>query len=170
MKLIQQRIYHTTTLAAAGFGDYTCGFLTNTEHSFRSFVLEDTKQPGPKIRGITRIPEGFYELALRRELTESTIRHRAAYHKAQLPWFVDHPEWWHIEIMRIQDFSSVYYHAGTDDKDTLGCPLPCYDFNIRKQDRPAAESGLATNDLYAVAYPLLDRGEKVHVQIIDETH
>ena len=162
MKFTLQRLYHTDSLAE---GDYTCGFLTNEEQTFRSFVLED----GPnavKIKGETRIPAGFYELALMKADTPLTIKHRAAY--KDLPWFKAHPGWFHIEVTKIPNYSGVYVHSGNDDAHTLGCLLPAYLFDMSLKDKQSGKSMLAVNDFYAVTYPVLDGGGKAFIEIRDE--
>jgi len=163
MNFTLQRLYHTTGLAQ---GDYTAGFLTNESQSFRSWCLEDTYH-AQKIHGSTRIPGGrLYELGLRKEATPLTLKHREAY-KA-LPWFKAHPNWFHIEITKVPEYSGVYIHSGNDDAHTLGCLLPAYSFDISLLDKPSAKSMLAVNDFYAIAYPILESGSKVFITIKDE--
>lgn len=162
MKFILQRLYHTDDNP---LGDYSCGYLSNHEGTFRSFCLED----GPnavKVKGETRIPAGFYELALMKADTPLTLKHRAAY--KDLPWFKDHPAWYHIEITKIPNYSGVYIHSGNDDSHTLGCLLPAYLFDMSLKDKPSAKSMLAVNDFYAVAYPILEMGGKAFIEIRDE--
>src|SRR5687768_11457935 len=122
MIFTNQRLYHTKTNPK---GNYTLGFFTNDIKSFRSLLLEDTHHD-TKIAGDTRIPAGFYELKLREEDTPLTLKHRKDY--ADLPWFKENPDWFHIEITGIKNFNGVYFHSGIDDSHTLGCNLPCYGF------------------------------------------
>lgn len=162
MKFVLQRLYHTVTNAQ---GNYSCGFLTNDAQSFRSWCLED----GPnavKIAGQTRIPAGFYELALRKEDTPLTVKHRNDY--KDLPWFKAHPGWFHIEVTKVPNYSGVYVHSGNDDSHTLGCLLPAYLFDMSLKDKPTAKSMLAVNDFYATAYPILETGGKCFIEIRDE--
>lgn len=162
MKFINQRLYHTLSLAT---GNYTCGFMQNEEKTFRSFVLEDTYHDH-KIPGETRIPAGFRELKLRKELTPLTIKHREAY--KSLPWFKANPDWYHIEITGIENFSGVYFHGGNDDSHTLGCNLPAYEWDMTKLDNQGGKSLLAVNDFYAIVHPLLEAGQKVFLETRDE--
>jgi len=160
MKLVLQRLWHTKTLAT---GNYTCGFLSC--EGFRSFSLEDTFHP-QKIAGDTRIPAGFYELGLRKENTPLTIKHREAY-KA-MPWFKANPGWFHIEVLKIPNYSGAYIHSGNDNDHTLGCILPAYAFDISLVNNQSSKSLLAVNDLYQIIYPLLESGSKCHIEIRDE--
>lgn len=162
MKFILKRQYHTLTNKD---GNYTIGFLTNEEQSFRSLVLEDGYNKD-KIHGQTRIPAGFYELGLRKEDTPLTLRHREAY--KGLAWFDKNPDWYHIEVLKIPGYSGVYVHSGNDDSHTLGCLLPAYQLDMTLMEKPTSKSMLAVNDFYAIAYPLLDKGSKVHIEIRDE--
>ena len=162
MKFTLQRLYHTTTLKE---GDYSLGFLTNEEKSFRSFVLEDTAHV-VKINGVTRIPAGFYELGLRKEDTPLTKKHRESY--KGMDWFDRHPNWYHIEILKIPNYRGVYIHTGNDDSHTLGCLLLIYAFDISLLNNPGSKSRAAVNDFYAIVYPILRDGGKVSLVIEDD--
>jgi hypothetical protein len=162
MKFINQRLFHTKGNPK---GDYTLGHFSNEVGSFNSFLLEDTKQE-KKIKGITRIPAGIYPLKLREENTPLTIKHREAYKNS--PWFKANPGWYHIEITRVTDFSGIYFHSGNDDSDTLGCNLPCFAFDLTKQDKPGSHSLAATDAFYAIVYPLLKAGVEVLLEVKDE--
>lgn len=162
MKYTLQRLYHTKALAD---GNYSCGFLTNEEHSFRSWVLEDQPRE-QKVKGETRIPADTYDLAIREFETEALKRHRIAY--SELPWFKNNPTWRHIEVTKVQGFSGILIHAVGDDKDTMGCIGPGYVFDMTKLNNQQAGSRLAVNDFYAITYPLLQVGKRVQIQIINE--
>lgn len=162
MKFILQRLFHT--IANQG-GDYTCGFLRSEDYSFKSFCLEDTYHD-KKIAGVTRIPEGFYELKLRREDTPLTIKHRASY---QTEWFKSNPGWYHIEVTGIANYSGVYIHSGNDDSHTLGCLLPAYTFDMTKSNNQTSNSLLAVDKFYSIAYPKLIAGTKCFIEIRNET-
>lgn len=160
--LTNQRLFHTK---GNPHGDYTLGHLSMDDGSFNSFLLEDTKQD-KKIKGITRIWANTYELKIRKEDTPLTIKHREDYKNS--PWFKDNPGWYHIEITGIRDFSGVYFHSGNDDSHTLACNLPCFAFDLTKQDKPGAHSLAATDKLYSIVYPLLMAGERVFIKVLDE--
>lgn len=169
MRFDLQRLYYTKSNPA---GNYSMGFLQNIEQTFRSLTLEDRFQE-KKIRGETRIPAGFFPLGLRMELTPLTIKHRADYAKFKRPdgrpsFFEENPDWWHIEILNVPDFSGTYFHSGIDDSHTLGCVLPCYAFDMTAQDRPSSKSLLAVDDFYRIVHPILITGGLVHLAVHDE--
>ncbi len=152
MKFTNQRNFHTVGNPK---GDYTLGIVTCDFDPYKAFILEDTFHE-VKIPGETRFKYGLYPLALRKEDTPLTIKHREAY--AKHPdglWFKDNPGWYHIEITKIPDYSGCYVHSGVDDSHSRGCNLPCYGFDLSKQDNPGSLSLKATNDFYALVYPLL---------------
>jgi len=161
MKFINQRLYYTKGIKG---GDYTCGFLTNDIKTFRSFTLEDTHND-TKIAGDTRIPSGFYELKLRMADTPLTIKHRAGY---KTEWFKANPEWYHIEITGIQNYTGVYIHSGNDDAHTLGCLLPAFTFDMTKGNNQTSNSLLAVDKFYSIVYPLLMVGTKCFIEMRDE--
>lgn len=80
---------------------------------FQHYTLEDEERQ-VKVPGETRIAAGLYELKLRQELTPLTQKYRALFPK----WFE-----WHIEIVGVPNFTSIYVHIGTFDTDTNGCIL-----------------------------------------------
>jgi len=161
MKFINQRLFFTKGNPK---GDYTLGHLFNDADTFHSFNLEDTYHP-TKIKGETRIPAGVYPLKLMKVDTPLTIKHRAAY---KTPWFLANPGWYHIEITGIKNYSGVYFHSGNDDSHTLGCNLPCYSFDLSKQDMPGSLSMAATDKFYSIVYPLLIAGKEVLLDVRDE--
>lgn len=160
--IAHQRLFHTKSLPS---GDYSLSFIHCDEIEFRCFALEDTFN-ATKIAGRTRIPADLYELKLRKELTPLTVKHRESY--KELWWFKANPNWWHIEITAIKNYSGVYYHSGIDDKHTLACVLPAYSFDMTKVNDQSALSKLATNNFYSKVHPILESGRKVWTQIKDE--
>ncbi len=157
MKL--QRLFHTKSNTS---GNYTCGYLSFT--GFDSFCLEDTFNES-KIPGETRIPAGIYELKIRKELTPLTIKHRKDY---QTAWFKANPNWFHIEVTGIKNYSGVYVHSGNDDSHTLGCLLPAFAFDMTKTDKQTSASLLAVDKFYSMIYPRLLSGERIFITIKDE--
>lgn len=163
MKVTLQRLYHTSGNPA---GDYSGSFLqVDNGEKFRSFVIEDTYRKD-KIKGETRIPSGYYELKIHKELTPLTKKHRLDY--AKTDWFKDHPNWFHIEVTGIPNYSGVYVHSGVDDSHTAGCLLPCYALDSIVTDRPGSKSLIAVSAFYALIYPRLEAGERIYIEVKDE--
>lgn len=165
LRFTNQRQFHTQKNP---MGDYTLGIVQCNFDPYKAFILEDTYHE-TKIPGETRFKSGFYSLGLRKEDTPLTIKHREAYAKNPFGlWFKDNPGWFHIEIMGIPDYTGCYLHAGIDDAHTRGCNLPCYGFDLGKEDNPGSYSVKATNDFYALVYPLLVDGKKIFWETRDE--
>lgn len=167
MLFISQRLFHTKGNPK---GDYSLAHLYNDDGSFRSFNLEDTYNE-KKIAGSTRFPAGIYPLKLRKEDSPLTKKHREDYAKhPDAVWFKDpkNKNWYHIEITGIENYNFCYFHSGIDDSHTLGCNLPCYGFDLSKQDNPGSRSLAATDKFYSIVYPLLMAGEEVLLDVRDE--
>lgn len=163
IKFINQRLFHTTGLKT---GDYTCGHFHSEDVPFRSFMLEDTYHE-TKIPGVTRIPANQYELKIHKFLTPLTEKHRGAY--KVMPWFKANPDWYHIEITGIPNYSGVYVHSGNDDSHTLGCNLPCFSFDLSLADNQGGKSLAAVDLFYSLTYPVLLEGkQKVFIEVRDE--
>ncbi len=165
MKFVNQRQYRTKNNRD---GNYTLGLLQCDFDPFTSFILEDGFNE-VKIAGVTRFKAGLYKLVIRKELTNLTIRHREAY--AKNPdgwWFKANPDWFHIEIADIPNYKFCYVHSGIDDSHTDGCNLPSYAFDLSKTDNPGSKSVRATNDFYALTYPLLLEGKTIFWETRDE--
>lgn len=171
MKLVNQRNFYTTGNPK---GDYTLGICQADFAPFKCFVLEDTFRP-TKVPGETRFKSGLYKLGIRKEDTPLTIKHRESYAAKQKAdpkthgdWFLNNPGWFHIEILDIPDYIGCYWHSGIDDSHTKGCNLPMYGFDLSKIDNPGSFSLKATNDLYALVYPLLIEGKTIFQEVRDE--
>lgn len=165
MKYIDQRLFHTTGNPK---GDYTLGMIQSDFNNYKAFSLEDTKRE-TKIPGETRFKANLYALGIRNELTPLTIKHRESYAKhPEGDWFRANPDWYHIEILNIPDYTGVYHHSGIDNDHTKGCVLHCYGFDLSKLDSPGSLSLKAVDDFYALTYPRLLRGEKIFWETRDE--
>lgn len=161
MRFISQRLFHTNGIKE---GDYTCAHVTNRE-GYDSFNLEDTYHP-TKIAGVTRVPAGFYELVINDVLTPLTKKHREDYKES--PWFKANPDWFHIMLKDVPNYTGVYVHTGNDDLHTLACQLLNFGFDIAKKDKQGFNSMLAVDKFYSIVYPLLKTGKKVFFEIRDE--
>ncbi len=161
MEFLQQR---TTNDAEQSFG-----FLRDFGNLFYCHTLEDEPRE-VKVKGETRIPAGRYELKIKKEETDLTLKHRIAYNEGyDVPWFK-----YHIEITHIVDktgkvvFIGVYYHAGNDQKHTDGCPLLGNILDVTKAVKPLTNSIPCVKRFYDIVYPLLEKGERCFVTIKDE--
>ena len=149
MKFTSQRLLHDNK--------QTFGILQGD--GFKSaFTLEDEPRE-VKVKGETRIPAGLYVLKIRKEDTPLTLKHRKAYGD----WFS-----YHIEITNVAGFSGIYIHAGNDETHSDGCLLlgDCLDLSLDKN--PLTKSTVAVKRFYELAYPVLEHGGIVYLEIVDE--
>ena len=133
-------------------GNSTLGIMYIND-VFECFTLEDTFNE-PKIYGKTRIPEGSYEITLRRE-GGMVQKYDARYdgHDGML-WLRD-----------VDNFEYVYIHVGNDEEDTDGCLLV---------GRGCSTSGKQTINgsvlAYSALYPKVHReiqaGRPVNIEVI----
>lgn len=100
--------------------DYTDGFIF-IDGVFECYTIEDEKR-SKKVWGETRIPEGVYNIDLRRE---------GGFHKRYSKKFpelhhgmlcVHNAENWKV-INNGLEFQYILFHIGNTDKDTAGCIL-----------------------------------------------
>ncbi len=171
LRFVNQRQFHTDKNP---MGDYTLGIAQCNFNPYRAFILEDTYH-AVKIPGETRFKANLYPLIIHKDLTPLTKTHRDNYAAKQKAdpkthgdWFLNHPEWFHIEISKIPEYSGVYIHSGVDDSHTKGCNLPMYGFDFQKLDNPGSFSLKATNDFYALVYPLLEELKPIWWEARDE--
>ena len=114
-------------------------------------ALEDEYR-GIKVMQETRIPAGRYEIVL----------HRSEKYFARFGHDV-------LMLVNVPQFSYIYIHPGTTDDDTSGCILVGNSAVLLYDGKSAlAGSRLAYFRLYGKVAPVLQRGEKVFIDIIDE--
>ena len=122
---------------------------------FFCFTLEDCFRV-VKVDGITRIPEGRYQIKFRKDDSPLTARYRAKYE-----WFD-----WHLELQNVPDFEHVYLHVGNVPDDTDGCILTG-DTAENNQVAPAfiGKSASAFRRVYDVVAAALRAGQEVWISI-----
>lgn len=128
--------------------------------TFECFTLEDEYRT-VKVKGETRIPDGRYELRLRKEVTPLTQRYRARF-----------PGWfsWHIEICGVPGFTCVYIHTGNRETETYGCVLVGDSLNNNQvADAFLGNSVEAYARLYKKVAAALDRGQ-VFINVRSRSH
>jgi hypothetical protein len=122
---------------------------------FFCYTLEDEFRE-VKVKGETRIPEGTYQLGLRKENTPLTLSYR------QRHLFFK----FHIEILNVPNFTGIYIHPGNNDAHTDGCLLTGNTLNNnRKGKGQLGDSVSAWKELYEILYPHLDAGGKAEIWI-----
>lgn len=123
--------------------------------TFECYMLEDTKRI-KKIDGETRIPDGLYRLALRKEggLHKKYAQKYPGIHQGML-WIKDVP-----------GFEWVYIHVGNKRGHTEGCQLPGDSINNNQiGDGFVGRSGDAYKRLYPRVAKVLQSGFSVTLRI-----
>jgi len=134
----------------------TLGLLF-ADWTFFCHILEDEYRES-KVPGETRIPNGIYELELRRVLSPMTERYRGRF-----DWFT-----WHIQIMGVPTHDYCYLHIGNTDDDTDGCPLTGDSVNNNQvEDGLISQSTRSFRRLYERLYPQMDAGSNPRIRIFD---
>ena len=150
MKFISQRLFHDNK--------QTFGLLQG-EGFKAAFTLEDEPR-AVKVKGETRIPAGLYVLKIRKEDTPLTIKHRTTYGS----WFK-----FHIEITNVAGFGGIYIHAGNDETHTDGCLLLGDALDLSVESKPLTKSMVAVKRFYEIAYPVIESGAQVLLEIRNES-
>jgi len=92
-------------------GNSTLG-LVMYNSTFECYSLEDEGRE-IKVQGETRIPQGSYELGIRRVLSGLTKKYRSKH-----DWFK-----YHLHVKDVPGFENIYIHVGNTDRHTEGCLL-----------------------------------------------
>lgn len=139
-------------------GDSTIG-LRFIDGKFFCYTLEDEQREN-KVAGETRIPAGIYKLGIKKVDTPLTLKHRKSYGD----WFE-----YHIEILNVPNFKTIYEHAGNKESHTDGCVLSGESANNNQIAKGFISSSVAASKrYYQLIYPLLDAGKDVYIEIRDE--
>jgi len=124
--------------------------------TFECFTLEDTFNE-PKIYSKTRIPDGEYDIKLRKEMSKVNTEYYKKYgddHEGML-WLQDVP-----------NFSYVYIHTGNKHEHTDGCILVGTGCDADKNRQTVNGSVLKYKKTYAKILQAIKDGETVTIQII----
>lgn len=118
-------------------------------------VLEDPAQDF-KVPGLTRIPAGAYDLALRKD-SPMAERYRGLYGPAHsgMVW-----------LQNVEGFTWIYFHIGNTAEDTSGCLL------VGEAMSPSTaqvhHSARAYRRFFERVIPELDAGIQCQLQITDD--
>lgn len=145
MKLTLQRLH--------SYADYTIGALF-VNGDLECFILEDEKR-NIKIKSETRISAGVYNIDFQ---TTGTM------HNQYLNKFKFHRGMLHLR--NVPDFEGIFIHIGNTDDDTGGCLLVGFQHFIGKNS--ILSSTLAYEQLYKKIIQAADKGEHIHIQVVDE--
>jgi hypothetical protein len=143
-------------------GDTTLGVLY-VDGIFQCFTVEDEERSTKK-KGETRVPNGVYKVALRKEggyHAKYTTKY-GSMHKGMLCIF-NKPNW-KIEKDGMS-FQYILIHTGNTDEHTMGCLL------VNDAVSGKSFTGSSSVDAYKKLYPIiadeLERGGEVSIEYID---
>jgi hypothetical protein len=125
-----------------------------TDGVFHCHIAEDEPRE-IKVPGETRIPAGNYEIKLR-DTGNMHDRYQLTY-----PW--------HRGMLWLQDvpnFEWIYIHPGNVESQTDGCIL-CGYTAFSRNGFALGRAEAAYKDLCLKVYAAFDRGEQVHINIVD---
>ena len=124
------------------------------QKKFLAYTLED-EQRDDKVFGETRIPDGTYQLGLRKE---------GGYHQKYSKRFDDiHIGMLHV--LNVPNFEYILIHCGITDEHTAGCLLvgDSQENNLITKDGFIGKSTQAYKRIYPRIASALERGEKVTI-------
>ena len=124
------------------------------QRKFLAYTLED-EQRNTKVYGETRIPEGVYNLGLRKV---------GGYHAKYSKRF-PHIHIGMLHVLDVPGFEYILIHCGNTDEHTAGCLLvgDSQENNQIKKDGFIGKSVQAYKRIYPRIASALERGEKVTI-------
>lgn len=138
-----------TVLRYNNESDYTDGMLF-IDGKFECFTLEDEART-EKVYGETCIPEGRYQITLRKE---------GGFHQRYSKKFPDFHKGM-LYVRNVPGFEFILIHIGNTDEDTAGCLLVGEGANSEKNY--ISQSTDAYVSLYKKVIQAFDRGEDVFI-------
>jgi len=125
---------------------------------FECFTLEDEKRT-KKIFGETRIPEGIYDIGLRKE---------GGHHSRYLSKFGPDFHKGMLQVRNVPNFKWILIHIGNSDDDTAGCLLlGDIAYNNKNTEGFIGKSTKAYKDMYSKVIEALKNKESVTIEYID---
>ena len=144
-------------------GDATIGAFY-IDGIFKCFTIEDQEQKGKKVRGETRIPEGTYDVSLRKEggYHAKYTKRYGSMHKGML-CIHNSPNWKIIKDGK--EFQYILIHTGNTDEHTMGCLL--LNFSVDGNSYIGSNSGGAYKAFYPIIANAVNNGEKITISYTD---
>lgn len=138
-------------------GEYDTRGRLLVDDKFVCFTLEDEIRKN-KVRGETAIPEGEYEITLRKEggFHARYSKRFGEMHKGML-W-----------LRNVPNFEYILIHCGNTDHDTMGCLLVGELFREGGERSFLANSERAYKKLYPMVAKALLRGDSVHINVLNK--
>ena len=139
--------------------DSTSGLLfleQNNKLDFLCYTLEDEHRDN-KVRGETRVPQGTYQIKLRKEGGfHEKYKKRFSFHKGML------------HVVNVPNFEYILIHTGNTDEHTAGCLLvgDSQENNVIIKDGFIGKSTNAYKRIYPDIVEALQK-EKVFIEYVD---
>lgn len=139
-------------------------FVSNKEETIGVFLVDGLPQAVTcedqlqkvKVKGETRIPEGTYELGLRKE---------GGHHEKYAKMFPNLHKGM-LELQNVPGFQYILIHIGNTEKDTDGCILVGEKFTVAANGRLSIEnSTVAYQRIYKLIIDQMSSGKKVSITI-----
>ncbi len=142
--------------------NYTDGMLF-IDNKFICYTIEDEHRT-KKVWGETRIPEGKYDIVLRKEgrFHNNYISKFKDIHKGML--CITNDSDFKLKNNGLQ-FQYILFHIGNTDKDTAGCILTGLKANADKNF--IGNSTVAYKKFYPIVANELDKGNEVEIEVLD---
>jgi len=144
-------------------GETTIGALY-IDGIFKCFTIEDQEQKGAKVRGETRIPNGVYNVGLRKEggfNAKYTERYKAI-HKGML--CIHNAPDWKVKANG-KEFQYILIHTGNTDAHTMGCLL--LNYSVDGSSFIGSNSGGAYKAFYPEIANEIFNGKEVTIEYTD---
>lgn len=140
--------------------DYTDGMLF-IDNEFICYTIEDEHR-SKKVWGETRIPNGVYEISLRKEggFHSRYSKKFKEFHKGML-CIHNAPDW--KLITPEMTFQYILIHIGNTDENTAGCVL--VGSVAHRNKNFIGDSTSAYKTIYPIIAEALDRGENVEIEV-----
>jgi len=156
MKLLLHRIHDN--------GDDTLGIMYYRDHYADLkyvYTLEDEYRK-EKVKGETRIPEGFYDVIARKG-----GRFYDAYSKSSVEDIRAFTQKYGVlEIMNVPNFDAVLFHTGNTDKDSSACVLIADNANNNSAAPGYVSNSMDAYSRFVTAVGFwLDKNEKIILEI-----
>lgn len=131
-----------------------CDVLEDTDRGLKSTMSlsEITKM---KVYGKTAIPAGTY--VIRMDMPSPKYREKAKRDAFWKPYCENMPR-----LEGVKGYNGILIHAGTDDKDTLGCLLVGVNSVIGK----LTSSRATFKKVFDILFAAHNRGEKITIEIV----
>jgi len=133
----------------------SCRGVIYIDDTLFGFVMEDPVRT-KKIKDVTAIPAGKYEIIYQENITPKTQAYRQKY-----DWFGKH-----LMLKDIPNYKTVYDHIGNYPTNTEGCRL-INNIMTANDVKQLGQSTPTFKRYYLKVTAALDRGDKVETEIIN---